>query len=72
MGHELPRWVREAAEFEPDGDTIVCRWGDTEWVMSPAVSMEVELRIARANAEWRHAQRGRNVAAMRKHPPGHG
>jgi len=65
MGRELPLWVREAAEFEPDGDTIICRWCGTEWVMSPHIAQMVEARLKRANAAWRSAQKDR-VVPLRK------
>jgi hypothetical protein len=54
MGQAL--WVREAAEFEPEGDNIICRWGEVEWVLSPAVAHMVASRLNRALAEHHAAQ----------------
>ncbi len=65
MGQKDALWVREAAEFEVDGDTIICRWGETEWVMSPAVAQMVEARLARANAAWRAGQKGRGAVPIK-------
>jgi hypothetical protein len=62
----LPLWVREAAEFEPEGDHIICRWCDSEWVMSPAVAHTVAANLGRALASWKGAQGG-VVVQLAKH-----
>jgi hypothetical protein len=41
-------WVREAAEFEPEGDHIICRWDGAEWIMSVAVAQNVAAKLSRA------------------------
>ena len=48
MGQRLPLWVREPAEFEPEGDHILCRWADVELVLSPAVAQRVYGRLGTA------------------------
>jgi hypothetical protein len=58
MGSRSPYWVREreAADFIPEGDHIVCRWGDTEWVFSPAVAQIISVRLREALAKWQVGQ----------------
>jgi hypothetical protein len=68
MGQKLPLWVREAAEFEPEGDHIICRWADTEWIMSQAVARQVAASLSEALAKWQVAQLDR---VIRLAPPAH-
>jgi hypothetical protein len=64
MGQQLPLWVREAAEFEPEGDHIICRWHGTEWIMSPAVAQAVHAGLGKALAQWQTDQLDRSVVAF--------
>jgi hypothetical protein len=66
MGQAL--WVREAAEFEPEGEHIVCRWHGTEWIMSQAVARKVAASLSEALAKWQVDQLDRIV---RLSPPAH-
>lgn len=68
MGQKLdtpPYYVREAGEFEPEGDHIICRWNGTEWAMSPAVAQLVSANLQRALVEW---QKG-SLARVLEFPP---
>jgi hypothetical protein len=59
-------WVREAAEFEPEGEHVICRWHGTEWIMSFAVAQKVSARLNRA---LDHAHE-RQTAAILRFPAG--
>jgi hypothetical protein len=56
VGQSLPLWVREAAQFEPEGDHIICRWHGTEWIMSPAVAHMVAANLGRALQQFHTGQ----------------
>jgi hypothetical protein len=65
MGQRLPVFVREPADYEPEGDHILCRWGEEEWIMSPSVAQQNANRLNRALSEW-HSQKD-VVVSMSEH-----
>jgi hypothetical protein len=62
----LPLWVRDAAEFEPEGDHIICRWCGSEWVMSFATAQLLSKRLGTALQDWRVEQSGK-IATLADH-----